>query len=324
MNKELVISQTQIENRIFTIRGVQVMLDRDLAEMYTVETKVLNQAVKRNIERFPEEYRFQLTEKETEELLTVCDRFGHLGTQNRESISRSQIVTLNNKRGQNIKYLPYAFTEQGVAMLSAVLRSEIAIQVSIQIINAFVQLRKIVQNNQLVFSRLDKIEQKQLETDHKFERVFKALEGNVIPSQGVFFEGQVFDAYELASKIIRSAKESIVLIDNWIDDVTLTHLSKKREGVKVLLLTNRTGRQLNLDVQKANEQYGDFVVKQFIHSHDRFLIIDNGKEVYHIGASLKDLGKNWFAFSKMDKESVESIINKISGFTSGTGFQKLH
>ncbi|MDR2728224.1 MAG: ORF6N domain-containing protein [Chitinispirillales bacterium] len=313
MNKELAVSQTQIENRIFTIRGVQVMLDRDLAEMYGVETKRLNEQVKRNLERFPEEYRFQLIEKEMEELLAVCDRFGHLGVQNTASISRSQNATLNNERGQNIKYLPYAFTEQGVAMLSAVLRSEIAIQVSIQIINAFVQLRKIIQNNQLVYSRLDKIEQKQLETDHKFERVFKALEGNVIPTQGVFFEGQVFDAYELASKIIRSAKESIVLIDNWIDDVTITHLSKKRKGVKVLLLTNRTGRQLNLDVQKANEQYGGFVVKQFIHSHDRFLIIDNGKELYHIGASLKDLGRNWFAFSKMDKESVESVINKISG-----------
>jgi len=161
MSKELVISQTQIENRIFTVRGVQVMLDRDLAEMYKVETKVLNQAVKRNIERFPEEYRFLLTEKEMEELIAVCGRFGHLGrVQNIASTSRSQFVTLNNKRGQNIKYMPYVFTEQGVAMLSAILRSEIAIKVSIQIINAFVQLRKIVQNNQLVYSRLDKVEQK--------------------------------------------------------------------------------------------------------------------------------------------------------------------
>jgi len=187
MNKEFIISQKKIENCIFTIRGVQVMIDRDLAEMYQVETKVLNQTVKRNIERFPKEYRFQLTEKETEELLVVCNRFGHLGAENTTAVSRSQIVTLNNKRGQNIKYLPYAFTEQGVAMLSAVLRSEMAIKVSIQIINAFVQLRKIVQNNQLIYSRLDQVERKQLETDQKFERVFKALENKeTIPNQGIF------------------------------------------------------------------------------------------------------------------------------------------
>jgi len=223
-------------------------------------------------------------------------------------------VTLNNKRGQNIKYLPYVFTEQGVAMLSAVLRSEMAINVSIQIINAFVQLRKIAQNNQLVYSRLDRIEQKQIETDQKFEQVFNALENKeAIPSQGVFFDGQVFDAYELTSKIIRSAKESIVLIDNYIDETTLTHISKKKKNVKALLFTKNISKQLTLDLQKANEQYGDFDVKQFTQSHDRFLIIDDGKEVYHLGASLKDLGKKWFAFSKLDRNSVENIINAISG-----------
>ena len=290
MSKELIISQTQIEKRIFTIRGVQVMIDRDLAEMYQVGTKVLNQAVKRNIERFPEEYRFQLNEKETEDMLMVCNRFGHMETpKNISSDSRSQIVTLNNKRGQNIKYMPFVFTEQGVAMLSAVLRSEMAIKVSIQIINAFVQLRKIAQNNQLVYSRLDKMEQKQLETDQKFELVFKALENKeAIPDQGVFFDGQVFDAYELASRIIRSAKQNIVLIDNYIDETTLTHITKKKKNVKVLLLTKIISKQLNLDIQKANEQYGGFNVKQFTQSHDRFLIIDDGKEVYHLGASLKD------------------------------------
>jgi hypothetical protein len=314
MNKELIISQAQIEKRIFTIRGLQVMIDRDLAEIYQVETKVLNQAVKRNIERFPEEYRFQLTEKETEELLIVCNRLGHMGlSKNTHADSRSQIVTLNNKRGQNIKYLPYVFTEQGVAMLSAVLRSEMAIKISIQIINTFVQLRKIVQNNQFIYSRLDKIEQKQLETDQKFEHVFNALENKgAIPDQGVFFDGQVFDAYGLTSKIIRSANKSIVLIDNYIDETTLIHISKKKKNVKVLLLTKNISKQLNLDIQKANKQYGGFNVKQFTKSHDRFLIIDDGKEVYHLGASLKDLGKKWFAFSKLDKSSVESIINTIS------------
>ena len=301
-DKELVVSQTQIENRIFTIRGVQIMLDRDLAEMYQVETKVLNQSVKRNIERFPDEYRFQLTQKETDEFFVA-------------SASRSQIVTLNNKRGQNIKYLPYAFTEQGVAMLSAVLHSEIAIKMSIKIINTFVVLRKIIQNNLLVYSRLDKIEQKQLETDQKFDRVFKALESkDTIPTQGVFFENQVFDAYEFASKIIHSAEKSIVLIDNYIDETTLTHLSKKKKSVKVLLLTPKIDEKLKLDIQKANTQYGGFEAKIFNKSHDRFLIIDDTKEVYHLGASLKDLGRKWFAFSKMDKNSVESIVNAVNKY----------
>jgi hypothetical protein len=158
---------------------------------------------------------------------------------------------------------------------------------------------------------MDGIERKQLETDQKFEQVFKALESkNIIPNQGIFFNGQVFDAYELASKIIRSAKKSIVLIDNYIDESTLTHLSKKTKAVKVVLLTKTMSNQLTLDVKKANEQYGNFEIREFASSHDRFLIIDNS-DVYRLGASLKDLGKKWFAFSKMDKSSVSSIIREI-------------
>jgi len=305
MNKEIVISQTQIENRIFTIRGVQVMLDSDLAEMYQVETKALNQAVKRNFERFPDDFMFQITENEWEFLRS------HFVTIKGKSL-RSQNVTLESNRGKHRKYLPFVFTEQGVAGLSGVLKSETAAKTHIAIMRAFVAMRKIIQDNQLVYSRLDKIEQKQIEADKKFEQVFKALDGNVIPTQGVFFEGQVFDAYELASKIIRSAKQSIVLIDNYIDENTLTHLAKKEKGVKVSLLTKNIDNQLGLDIQRANAQYGNFEVKLFTHSHDRFLIIDNDKEVYHIGASLKDLGKKWFAFSKMDKNSVKNIINAIS------------
>ncbi len=293
---------------------MQVMLDRDLAEMYQVETKVLNQTVKRNIERFPKEFRFQLTEKEAKDLFERYSRSGDFEEERAISSSRSQFVTLDNRRGHNIKYLPYAFTEQGVAMLSSVLRSDIAINVSIQIINAFVQLRKIVQNNQLIYSRLDNVERKQLEADQKFEQIFKALENKaIIPNQGVFFNGQVFDAYELASKIIRSAKSSIILIDNYIDETTIIHLTKKKKNVKVLLLTKTISKQLTLDIQKANEQYGNFTVKQFTQSHDRFLLIDGGKEVYHIGASLKDLGKKWFAFSKMESTSIASIVKSISG-----------
>jgi len=290
MNNLPIISQKHIESQIFTIRGLQVMIDRDLAEMYQVETKVLNQAVKRNSERFPIQFRFQLTENEKIELVTICDRFDSL----KHSSSN-----------------PNVFTEQGVAMLSAVLRSKIAVQISIQIINAFVEMRKFIANHYGLLQRMDVIERKQLETDQKFEQVFKALESkNIIPNQGIFFEGQVFDAYELASKIIRSAKISIVLIDNYIDETTLTHLSKKAKTVKVLLLTKTMSNKLALDVKKANEQYGNFEIRVFASSHDRFIIIDNS-DVYHLGASLKDLGKKWFAFSKMDKNSVSSIIKEI-------------
>ncbi len=290
MNNLPIISQKHIESQIFTIRGLQVMIDRDLAEMYQVETKVLNQAVKRNSERFPIQFRFQLTENEKIELVTICDRFDSL----KHSSSN-----------------PNVFTEQGVAMLSAVLRSKIAVQISIQIINAFVEMRKFIANHYGLLQRMEGIERKQIETDQKFEQVFKALESkNAIPNQGVFFEGQVFDAYELASKIIRSAKKSIVLIDNYIDESTLTHLSKKTKVVKVLLLTKTMSNKLTLDVKKANEQYGDFEIRVFVNSHDRFIIIDNS-DVYHLGASLKDLGKKWFAFSKMDKSSVSNIIKEI-------------
>lgn len=290
MNNLPIISQKHIESQIFTIRGLQVMIDRDLAEMYQVETKVLNQAVKRNSERFPIQFRFQLTENEKIELVTICDRFDLL----KHSSSK-----------------PNVFTEQGVAMLSAVLRSKIAVQISIQIINAFVEMRKFIANHYGLLQRMDGIERKQIETDQKFEQVFKDLESkNIIPNQGIFFEGQVFDAYELASKIIRSAKISIVLIDNYIDETTLTHLSKKAKTVKVLLLTKTMSNKLALDVKKANEQYGNFEIRVFASSHDRFIIIDNS-DVYHLGASLKDLGKKWFAFSKMDKNSVSSIIKEI-------------
>lgn len=290
MSIELTLSQKEIENRIFTIRDHQVMIDRDLAEMYQVETKALNQAVKRNIERFPQLFRFQLTDNEKIELVTNCDRFASL---------------------KHSSHNPFAFTEQGVAMLSAVLRSEAAIGVSIQIINAFVEMRKFISSHSVLLQRMDGVERKLLETDKKFEQVFKALEAkNEIPNQGVFFDGQVFDAYQLASKIIRTAKESIVLIDNYMDESTLTHLAKRNHGVKVLLLTKRLTKQLSLDVKKANAQYGNFEAKPFSHSHDRFLLID-AKEVYHLGASLKDLGKKWFAFSRLEAKSVEGIMNKI-------------
>jgi hypothetical protein len=267
------------------------MLDRDLADLYKVETRVLNQAVKRNHERFPEVFRFQLNDSEFENW-------------------KSQIV-MSNEDKKGLRRPPYVFTEQGVAMLSAVLRSDTAIDVSIQIINAFVEMRKLVANHSGLLQRIEGVEKKQLEADEKFVQIFNALESkDIIPNQGVFFEGQVFDAYELASKIIRSAKQNIVLIDNYMDDTTLTHLCKKRKGVNVFLLTKNLGKQLALDIQKANEQHPTFKAQTFAHSHDRFLVID-GKGIFHLGASLKDLGKKWFAFSKMDKNSVDTIVSQI-------------
>lgn len=283
------ISKLDLGDSIFTIRGYQVMIDRDLADLYRVEVKRINEQVKRNIERFPEYFRFQLSEIETTELVANCDRFRTLKHSN-----------------QN----PFAYTEQGVAMLSAVLRSEIAIQVSIQIINAFVDMRKIIFNHSGLIQRMDGLERKQIETEQKFERVFQALEQNTVPNQGIFFDGQVFDAYALCSRIIRSAIKRIVLIDNYIDESTLVHLSKKREGVKVQLLTKTNHKQIQLDLQKANEQYGGFELKSFNKSHDRFLIIDD-HEVYHLVASLKDLGKRWFAFSKLDPSTVTELLKIV-------------
>jgi hypothetical protein len=300
MSKELTISQKQLESRIFTVGGVQVMIDYHLSELYNVETKRINEQVKRNIKRFPESFMFQLSASEWESLQS------QIATTEKMSSLRSQIATAKRRT------LPYVFTEQGVAMLSAVLNSDTAINVSVQIMNAFVKMRHILLENSLINHRLDKMELKQLETDQKFEQLFKALEEkSLTPKQGIFFDGQVFDAYELASKIIRSAKHSIVLIDNYIDESSLTVLTKKNKAVKLWLLTQSPSKQLMLDVEKAKQQYGNVELKTFTKSHDRFLIIDDN-EVYHLGASLKDLGKKWFAFSKLETSSVESIVNSIS------------
>jgi hypothetical protein len=290
MSKDLIISQKEIENRIFLVRGVQVMLDNDLAKIYQVETRALNQAIKRNIERFPNDFMFQLTQSEWENL-------------------KSHFVTSSQHGGR--RTLPFAFTEQGVAGLSGVLKSETAVKMHVAIMRAFVRMRKITNENIWLIRRLEGVERKQIETDQKIEQLFKALDSkDNIPTQGVFFEGEIFDAYELASKIIRSAKESIILIDNYIDESSLTHLAKKAKTVKVFLLTKTITKQLTLDVKKANEQYGNFELKTFTTSHDRFLIIDR-KELYHIGASLKDLGKKLFAFSKLDENILKMMIEQI-------------
>lgn len=263
------ISDSLIENSILTLRGIQVVIDKDIATLFGVETKYLNQAVKRNADRFPLSFRFQINEAEFEELVTNCDRFKPL----KHSSSR-----------------PYAFTEQGVAMLSAVLHSPSAIQISVKIIDVFVRLRHFVTENADVFRRLDRLEIKQLESDMKINRVMSLMEKqSVMPNQGIFYDGQIFDAYLFVSKLIKGAAEEIALIDNYIDETVLTLLDKRESEVSATIYTKTIDRQLRLDLQRHNEQYSPIDVRLFGKAHDRFLIIDDN--VYHIGASLKDLGK---------------------------------
>ncbi|RLL50702.1 ORF6N domain-containing protein [Mariprofundus sp. EBB-1] len=284
-----IINSNELQSKIFTIRGLQVMMDSDLAELYGVENKRLNEQVKRNIERFPEQFRFQLTQEELENL-------------------KSQFATSSAHGGR--RTLPYVFTEQGVSMLSAVLRSDTAINVSIQIMDAFVGMRKFISNNAVIFQRLDSIEQKQHITDTKLDKVFEAIEAKDIkPEQGIFYNGEVFDAYVFAADLIKSAKKSIVLIDNYVDETTLTLLTKRNAGCTATIYTHTFGQKLQLDLEKHNEQYPAITIKTFKKSHDRFLIIDDN-EVYHFGASLKDLGKKWFAFSKFDKGALE-VLGKL-------------
>ena len=313
----------QIEPLIRIIRGQQVLLDSDLAILYGVETKRLNQQVKRNIERFPEDFMFQLTQEEV-----TCSR-SQIATLNERTNLRSQIVTLNtenhslrsqnatlNKRGQNVKYLPYAFTENGIAMLSSVLRSPIAIQVNIRIMRAFTAMRQFIAANAQIFQRLDVMEQNQLaivahqtEIDHKLEEVFRLLDsGNVQPHQGIFYDGQIFDAYTFINDRIREATTRIILIDNYIDDSVLTMLAKRADKVAATIYTKKPSAQLQLDIQKHNAQYPPIGIITFDRSHDRFLCID--ETVYHLGASIKDLGKKWFAFNRMEMPTTE-LLQKI-------------
>ena len=311
----------QIEPLIRTIRGQQVLLDSDLAILYGVETKRLNEQVKRNIERFPDDFMFQLTKVE---LINLKSQIATLSAT--DYPLRSQIVTLNTEnhslrsqnatidnRGRHTKYLPYAFTENGIAMLSSVLRSPIAIQVNIRIMRAFTAMRQFIASNAQIFQRLDVMEQNQLaivahqtETDHKLEEVFRRLDsGNVQPHQGIFYDGQIFDAYTFINDRIREATTRIILIDNYIDDSVLTILSKRADKVAATIYTKKPSAQLQLDIQKHNAQYPPIEIVEFDRSHDRFLCIDD--TVYHLGASIKDLGKKWFAFNRMEMPTSELV-----------------
>ncbi len=287
--KDAIAKPDKIKDKIHAIRGKQVMLDSDLAELYGVEVRVLNQAVKRNKERFPEEFMFQLTKEEYKLL-------------------RSQIV-ISSWGGR--RYLPYAFTEQGVAMLSAVLKSKTAVEVSIRIMKAFVAMRRFITGKAEIFARLERVEYRIAEHDKEFEKVFNALGSKEIrPSQGIFFDGQIFDAYKFVCDLIRSAKKSVVLMDNYIDESVFTLLTKRNSNVRAIIYVGKITKQIMLDLKKYNAQYPPVEVKELKNIHDRFLIIDN-KDVYHIGASLKDLGKKMFAFSKMNKEGLK-LLERLS------------
>ncbi len=289
----LIEQELRIDERIYSVRGMQVMIDKDLAELYEVETKALNQAVKRNIDRFPPSFMFRLEREEFMELVTICDRFEKL------------------KHSSN---MPYAFTEQGVAMLSSVLRSPTAVSVSIRIMESFVKLRQFMMKNSYLFQRMNILEMRLAETEPKVGSIMKMIDNDKrIPQQGIFFDGQIYDAYSFVAELIRKATKRIVLIDNYIDDTVLTLLSKRSVGVESIIYTGKISKQLQLDINKYNAQYHPIEVRIFSKAHDRFLIIDN--EVYLISASLKDLGKKWFGFSLMENTDAQELIGRISPHT---------
>lgn len=289
---EFMLKDEKIENLIYEIRGVQVMLDSDVASLYECKnkTKQINLAVKRHKDRFPERFVFQLNYEE-------C-----------KNISRFQTETLN-KHGYNIKYLPYVFTEQGIAMLSGLLKNDIAIQVSINIMNAFVEMRKFLAVNGQLFERLTNVEYKLLEHDKKFDKVFDQLQNEENIKQKIFFEGQIYDAYSLIIYIFKKANKKILIIDNYIDDSVLKMLTKKNKNIEVVILTSDKSNIQKIDIQKFNKEYPILKVAKTNKFHDRFIVIDN-KEMYHLGASIKDLGKKCFGINRIeDIAIIKKVIN---------------
>ena len=299
INKNVSMINYQVEdikNLIYTVRGKQVMLDSDVAMLYHYETKNINKAMKRNINRFPEDFCFQLTEKEVENL-----RF-QIGTS-----------SLNKENYGGRRYLPYVYTEQGISMLAGVLKNEIAIQVSISIIRAFIEMRRFISLNGQIFQEISDIKGQLLEHDKKFDEVFDELQRKQETEfkQSIFFDGQIYDAYSLIIDIIRQARQKILIIDNYIDDSILKMLSKKNKDIEVVILTTQNSNIRKLDIQKFNKQYPVLKLAYTNKFHDRFIVIDN-KELYHIGASLKDLGKKCFAISKIEDDEY---IDKISNYS---------
>lgn len=297
----IAVAEPDIKSMIYVICNQQVMIDSDLAMLYQVETKRLNEAVKRNIVRFPNEFRFQLTDKELESL-------------------RSQFATSNNSEMEDGKkggrrYLPYVFTEQGIAMLSAILRSDVAIQVSINIMKSFVEMRRFIANNSLLFERISTVELRQLEyqkqTDEKLEQIFEYISEHEEPSQKVFFDGQIYDAFSLIVNLIQKAEKEITLIDGYVNVGTLNLLSKKKSDVAVTIYTQKQTKLTKADVKNFNAQYPTLKIKYTKVFHDRFLVLDRAT-AYHIGASLKDAGKKCFGINLIqDAGIIKDILQRL-------------
>ena len=297
---DIEISEVTIKNLIYVVRGQQVMMDSDLAMLYQVETRVLNQAVKRNIARFPEKFRFQLSGTEYDDL-------------------KSQFV-ISSEEDENThggrRKLPYVFTEQGIAMLSAVLRSETAVQVSIKIMDAFVEMRRLLASNTLMFDKINEMEVKQLafqkNTEEKFDKIFHYISEHEEASQKIFFDGQIYDAFSLLVDLVSKAEKKLVLVDNYVDVGTLNILAKKKSDVEVVVYTVRRTRLSEADVNNFNQQYPKLEVKYTGVFHDRFLIIDDTC-AYHIGASIKDAGKKCFGISLIeDIRIVKDILERLN------------
>ena len=280
------LEEIKIENLIYEIRGKQVMLDSDLAKLYGCKngTKDINKAVNRNIDRFPKDFYFQLTKEELENL------WFQNGTAN---ISKKARV------------FPHVFTEQGVAMLATVLKTENASKVSIKIMRTFVAMRHFINENKDIFKRLTTVEYEMLECKDKIDELFDKLEPKKLEKQKIFFNGEIYDSYSLIIDLIKEANERIIMIDNHIDKSVLDMLIYKKENVSVELVTG-SHYLTKLDITKFNKQYPNSNIKYSNIFHDRFLIIDN--TLYHLGASLKDLGKKCFAINKI--ENIDSF-NKI-------------
>ncbi len=297
---DIEISEVTIKNLIYVVRGQQVMMDSDLATLYQVETRVLNQAVKRNIARFPEKFRFQLSEDEYDDL-------------------KSQFV-ISSEEDENThggrRKLPYVFTEQGIAMLSAVLRSETAVQVSIKIMDAFVEMRRFLASNTLMFEKINEMEVKRLafqkNTEEKFDKIFRYISEHEESSQKIFFDGQIYDAFSLLVDLVSKAEKKLALVDNYVDVGTLNILAKKKSDVEVVVYTVRRTRLSEADVNNFNQQYPKLEVKYTGVFHDRFLIIDDTC-AYHIGASIKDAGKKCFGISLIeDTRIVKDILERLN------------
>ena len=289
----LSITAEDIKDKIYTIRGVQVMLDSDLAWLYHVETRRINESVRRNPKRFPAGFCFELTREEHESI-----------------VLKSQDATSNGRGGR--RKLPKVFSEQGVAMLSSVLSSDFALEVSINIMNAFVSMRHYLADNSLVFQRLDRIELKQLETDDKVNQLFKQLEKPETDKAVIFFKGQMWDATNCIEQILEQAEREIILIDSYVDRKTLDMLSRKKTGVAVLMFTSASGnRTTDKEINDFNAQYPSLEVRITDEFHDRFLILDR-KNMYHIGASIKDAGKKAFEIStNEDLKLMECILGGL-------------